>query len=530
MADVLPLVGTAVIKATGALLVLASLSLPVFFIYRLYFHPLARYPGPFLAKLTNLYSAYHAWRGDIHIDMWRCHQRYGDQVRYAPNRLLFYSADAAKGPDNTITAHAEKGLEYADSSYADIYGNRNNIVKSKVYNTLVHRTANTLTLRNKTEHARRRRVMSPGFSDASLRVLEPKILAQVSKMIRGLLDETESKVGTPSEWGKAQDMATWCNHHGFDLMSTLIYSASYDTLGEDGFRFVPRAIEDSNVRMSAILQAPELMFGRLDKKLFPQSITARNKFLRFLGSMIASRAKAETAEKKDDIFSFFQNARDPETGKGFGIEELMAESATLIVAGSDTTSTTLAGVFYYLSQHRDAYERAAVEVRSAFASLEDIRIGSKLASCTYLRACIEETLRMSPPTGSALWREVSRGGAAIAGQFIPEGCDVGVGIYAIHHNPAFHSEPFKFRPDRFLEDEESSLSRRAYMPFSLGTRGCIGKGLAMVEIMLTMSSVLWLCDFRRAGVITTLGEYQLRDHITAAKKGPKLQFRLRDVI
>src|SRR4051794_27397928 len=77
------------------------------------------------------------------------------------------------------TARAENGLEYADSSNADIYGNRNNIVKSKVYNTLVHRTANTLTLRNKTEHARRRRVMSPGFSDASLRVLEPKILAQV---------------------------------------------------------------------------------------------------------------------------------------------------------------------------------------------------------------------------------------------------------------------------------------------------------------------------------------------------------------
>lgn len=57
------------------------------FIYNVYFHPYAKYPGPFLAKFTDLYSGYHAWKGDIHLDMWRCHQVYGDKVRYAPNRL-----------------------------------------------------------------------------------------------------------------------------------------------------------------------------------------------------------------------------------------------------------------------------------------------------------------------------------------------------------------------------------------------------------------------------------------------------------
>lgn len=45
--------------------------------YRIWFHPLSKYPGPTLAKLSNLYSAYYAWTGDIHIDMWRCHQKYG---------------------------------------------------------------------------------------------------------------------------------------------------------------------------------------------------------------------------------------------------------------------------------------------------------------------------------------------------------------------------------------------------------------------------------------------------------------------
>lgn len=46
-------------------------------IYALFFHPLAKYPGPLLGKLTTLYAAYHAWKGDLHLDIWRCHERYG---------------------------------------------------------------------------------------------------------------------------------------------------------------------------------------------------------------------------------------------------------------------------------------------------------------------------------------------------------------------------------------------------------------------------------------------------------------------
>jgi hypothetical protein len=57
------------------------------FVYNVFFHPYAKYPGPFLAKFTDLYAGYHAWKGDIHLDMWRCHLKYGDKVRYAPNRL-----------------------------------------------------------------------------------------------------------------------------------------------------------------------------------------------------------------------------------------------------------------------------------------------------------------------------------------------------------------------------------------------------------------------------------------------------------
>lgn len=66
-------------------------------IYNIFFHPYARYPGPFLAKFTDLYAGYHAWRGDLHVDMWRCHQKYGPKVRYAPNRLNVNTVTGLRG-------------------------------------------------------------------------------------------------------------------------------------------------------------------------------------------------------------------------------------------------------------------------------------------------------------------------------------------------------------------------------------------------------------------------------------------------
>jgi hypothetical protein len=68
-------------------------------IYNVYFHPYAKYPGPFLAKFTDLYAGYHAWKGDIHLDMWRCHQVYGDKVRYAPNRLNINTVTGLKSTE-----------------------------------------------------------------------------------------------------------------------------------------------------------------------------------------------------------------------------------------------------------------------------------------------------------------------------------------------------------------------------------------------------------------------------------------------
>lgn len=55
----------------------ASFQIVIFYLKQFIFHPLARYPGPFLGRCSTLYAAYHAWRGTVHLDMYLCHQKYG---------------------------------------------------------------------------------------------------------------------------------------------------------------------------------------------------------------------------------------------------------------------------------------------------------------------------------------------------------------------------------------------------------------------------------------------------------------------
>ena len=85
----------------------------------------------------------------------------------------------------------------------------------------------------------------------------------------------------------------------------------------------------------------------------------------------------------------------------------------------------MCATFFYLITYPETYVQLSNEIRSTFSSLDDIGSGTGLQSCGYLTACVHESMRMSPPTPRAPWREVDRGGAVVGGDFIPEGCDVG---------------------------------------------------------------------------------------------------------
>jgi len=272
-------------------------------------------------------------------------------------------------------------------------------------------------------------------------------------------------------------------------------------------------------------------------------------------SQLMERTKLGDETDRRDFFYHLLKARDPETGLGFTTPELWGESNLLIIAGSDTTSTAMAATLFYLVRNERALHEATKEVRRTFDDVEEISQGAKLTSLTYLRACIDEAMRLSPSVGGLLPREVLPGGLDVDGHFIPEGTVIGVPHYTIHHNPDIYTAPFSFVPERWIpgssfgsgagarlvSDDDVKTAQSGFCPFSIGPRGCIGKGLAYVEMTTTIARTLWLYDIRKApGLDPGEGgkpgaaygrhrttEFQLIDTFTSMKNGPMVQFRRR---
>ena len=134
--------------------------------------------------------------------------------------------------------------------------------------------------------------------------------------------------------------------------------------------------------------------------------------------------------------------------------ELESEAALLILAGSDNTATATSATLFYLTHNSHSLEKSQAEVRKTFQNIEAIRSGENFSSCRYLRACIDEAMRMSPPAPSIMPREVLSGGIEVHGHHIPQGIEVGTPIYAIHHEAIYFPEPFSFQPERWNTEPE----------------------------------------------------------------------------
>jgi cytochrome P450 len=85
----------------------------------------------------------------------------------------------------------------------------------------------------------------------------------------------------------------------------------------------------------------------------------------------------------------------------------------------------LVGFWFYITRHPRVYDKLVKEIRTTFENVDEIRVGTKLSSCTYLQACIDEAMRVAPAGCSELNREVLEGGLEVEGEILPKGTHVG---------------------------------------------------------------------------------------------------------
>lgn len=278
-------------------------------------------------------------------------------------------------------------------------------------------------------------------------------------------------------------MSLQADYMTFDIMGDLCFGKAFGMLERPDNRFAIDLISNAAHRHLMCGTYLPLHDYHVDKILFRKIAGMRERYMQFSKAQAAERMKMGEDVDRKDFFYYLLQAKDPETGKGFSVPELWGESNLLIIAGSDTTSTALAATVFYLVHYPAVLEKLAREVRAAFGDVEEIKGGMKLSQCQFVKACVDEAMRLSPSVGGLLPREVLPGGMEIDGHFVPEGTVVGVPHYSIHHNAEYFERPFEYRPERWLVDsspdvtaETVTLAQSAFCPFSVGPRGCIGKG------------------------------------------------------
>ncbi|KAH8106578.1 high nitrogen upregulated cytochrome P450 monooxygenase 2 [Phellopilus nigrolimitatus] len=448
-------------------------------VYRLSpWHPLAQYPGPLLAKVSKFWAAWMMAKGKNHVYHKQLHDRYGPYVRAGPNELSV--ADASAIPDILGADGMAKG---------PIWSGR----------TRPGTTPPLIAIRSAHEHARSRKPWNRAFNTAGVKGYEPIVVRRALQLV-GELEKRKLEV----------DLASWFIFFTTDFMGDMAFGGGFELMREGGDKEGVFTMLQAALEPLAVLQhLPWLSYLFYSIPSLTENI---DRFRAFCSEK--ARIRLRNGSLLKDLFSYLIDEDGVE--KTPPVEaEIVSNGALAVVAGSDTTSSTLGGIFYYLLTHPSDYMRLQKEVDSVFPPGEGDPLDStKLIEMEFLNAIINESMRLQPAVATSLQRapEAGSGGKWVGDRFIPEGTAIVVPPYALHRDPRyFHPSPDAFWPERWLRssamkdsqkkaseiltnsksgDLEVITNTAAFIPFSYGPANCAGRSLALTELRMVVALII----------------------------------------
>jgi len=213
------------------------------------------------------------------------------------------------------------------------------------------------------------------------------------------------------------------------------------------------------------------------------------RWMAMIERIIASRLAAPPSEQPRDLFDLLRAAKDPETGAAFTPAQLRDQVATMIVAGHETTATTLFWSLYLLASVPTEQARVADEVRGL--DLSPDAVANALAALPRTRAVINEALRLYPPAFTLVRQAIGpdRAGATDIGR----GAVVMISPWVLHRHRQLWRDPDAFDPSRFLPDAPPP-PKFAYLPFGAGPRICVGAQFALTEATIVLAALIQAFD------------------------------------
>ncbi|MDV9192458.1 cytochrome P450 [Streptomyces sp. SR27] len=207
--------------------------------------------------------------------------------------------------------------------------------------------------------------------------------------------------------------------------------------------------------------------------------------------IIAERRGAGGAPGEgDDLLTLLVEAESAEDGS-FDATELREQVLVFLLAGHETTATSLGFALHLLALHPEEQERAHEEVDRVLGGRDPG--AADLDALPYVTRVLKEAMRLFPAAPVIGRRAVAA--TEVGGVTIPAGADVIVAPWVTHRHPDYWEDADRFDPDRFTPEAEAARPRYAWFPFGGGPRACIGQHFSMLESVIALAMILQRYDF-----------------------------------
>jgi cytochrome P450 len=435
-------------------------------VYRLYLHPLSKFPGPKLAALTLWYEFYFEIikRGRFAWEIKRMHEVYGPVVRINPNELHVSDPDFYEELYGGPTRKRDK-FKWS----ANMFGQPNTLLSTVDHDT----------------HKRRRAPVARFFSLQAIRRFDP--------VIRKKLDAMNHRFTEYQGTGQPVNLTTAFISLTTDIITEYAFGVSYGYLEAEGFNpdWLPVLISASE--QSLLHKQVPWFTNTLRKIPLEWMIKIKPEFASFLSitTVINNRIKeimtgADKIDKNSDQATIFHGLL---SGDGPAAEltpeYLEGLGQTIVAAGAITTAHYLKTTMFHLLANPEILQRLSSEMKEVMRDPMVIPPVAELEKLPYFHAVINEGFRISEGIIARLTRVAPDETLEVAGYTIPPGTPIGMSGWLLHGNPTLFPSPKEFKPERWLEP--GAEQKEKYLTnFTKGSRICLGKDLAHTEIVYTL--------------------------------------------
>ena len=364
-------------------------------IYNIYFHSLAKIPGPRTWSASRLPFIRALLKGTIIQDLQKLHQKYGPVLRIAPDEVTFAQPEAW----NDIL-QPQPGKQFLkDPTWWSAQPGMSLTILSAI---------------QPEPHARIRKLFAPALSLRALKDQEP-IVNRYANLLVERLQEYASKA--PSGEAATIDIGPWFNFTTFDIIGDLAYGESFECLENSRFHEWIKRVFDSVKGATWVASTrfyPSVEYVLL-KLVSPYLRRMQVAHFGYIAQKVYRRLNWET-QRPDFMSHVIQGGVE----KALPIDQINSTFVVLTNAGSETTATALSGTMHYLINHPDKLIIVVDEIRERFQTADEISLDA-LQQLPFLNAVLKEGLRLCPPIPWILPRRVPAGGSLVCGTWLPAG-------------------------------------------------------------------------------------------------------------